>query len=205
MAESNPYESPTAQGIRGSCTSDDYVEFDYVLDDSKWFALRENRKQQTGLIRRFQIRLGLIAVIFAGLGLIGIQDRATFLVISVPAFLVAAFFIWRIYNASRSFDKNLGKQLERMLASRSNSGVYGRCSVRLQEDGVKTERPAGYSLWHWWAVPEITVENGYLLIYTSSVEANIIPARAFASDDRFEAFVANAKRLWNEKKRVDNS
>ena len=43
--------------------------------------------------------------------------------------------------------------------------------------------------------------RGRLLAYlTSWVEANIVPGRALATDEDSEVFVANAKRLWKDKK-----
>lgn len=204
--DGNPFQSPGLEGVRGGCTSDIEVEFDFVLEDTIWFALRENHNQHAVVIRRTRIYQILAAILFGLAGLISLFGPGIMaLSVGLPSLLLTIYFAYRAINISHWFRKNTGEQLERMLASRENHGVYGRCSVRLEDEGVATVRPGGHGLWRWWAVPSIVTAEGYLLIYTSSVEASLVPSRAFASEEHFNAFVANAFRLWEAKKRNSDS
>ena len=177
-----------------------------MLEDTIWFALRENHNQHAVVIRRTRIYQILAAILFGLAGLISLFGPGIMaLSVGLPSLLLTIYFAYRAINISHWFRKNTGEQLERMLASRENHGVYGRCSVRLEDEGVATVRPGGHGLWRWWAVPSIVTAEGYLLIYTSSVEASLVPSRAFASEEHLNAFVANAFRLWEAKKRNSDS
>lgn len=199
--EGNPFQSPELEGVRGTCTSDSEVEFDHVDADGMWFALRENRQQHKTQILRIQIIFGSFALVGAmvALAILGSKGGDSFFV--VPTLGAAAYFVYRTVFAKRIFVKAIRSVVERMLASRKSTGIAGRTTVRLEEEGFTVERPGGHIFWRWWAVPEVTSDEGYLLIYTAAVDACLVPARAFETDEHFSAFVANAKRLWEAKNR----
>ena len=200
-SESNPFQSPGLEGVRGSATSDCVVEFDYVLADSEWFALRENVKHHKNLVLRLRIVFSIGAALCLLLAILATVSPEVF-VMSVPLLLASAYFLYRAVSAKSHLMKGLRKQLSAMLASRNSSGIFGHTTIRLEDEGMTAERPGGSVFWRWWAVPdlELVANEGYLLMYVSSVEAWIVPARAFATDEHFELFAANALRLWNTKK-----
>lgn len=197
--DGNPFQSPTLEGIRGSCTSDCVVEFDYSLEDGTWFALKENTKFHQSRVLPAQILFSFFALFFGAMSLL-VMGSANLLATSVPLLLIVVYFIYRAVSAKRLLVSAMRKQLEAMLSKRSNNGTYGRTTVRLEENGLTVERPGGRLFWCWWAVPEIVAADGYLLVYLGSVEAQVIPARAFLSDEYFDSFVSNALRLWNTRK-----
>jgi len=77
----------------------------------------------------------------------------------------------------------------RMLAEGQNSGYYGPCSLSIEPDGLRETKSTGESVRTWSAVEKVLVTDTHAFIYTSAVEAFVLPRRAFHSADAFQEFV----------------
>ena len=82
--------------------------------------------------------------------------------------------------------------LKRMLSEGENSGFYGDCTINLDEDGIRETKSTGETMRKWSSVEKIVVAPEYLFIYSSGIEAFVVPRRAFALDAEFSDFVAYA-------------
>lgn len=78
---------------------------------------------------------------------------------------------------------------KRMLKEGRNPGFDGECTTTLQADGIHERRPSGINMRTWESVERIVTTPEHLFIYTSAIEAFVIPRRAFASDLEFANFV----------------
>ncbi len=200
---SNPYESPSSDGIRGSCTSDSVVEFDYTMQDAVEFSLRENRDYVASSVRQRRTILLIAALVFAVLGggmLLLSSTPVGAMFSALPISLMSVYFFFRAAWVRNRVDKAVRKTITEMQSRRPSSGMLGRHTVSLTEDGISSVYPGGDSRWMWWAVPEIVTEEDAAYIYLAGTEAKTIPARAFATDEHFRAFVANARSLWEQKR-----
>ena len=198
---SNPYESPSADGVRGSCVSDSVVEFDYTLEDTLNFSLRENQPHIRSAINQRRVLLVAASVIFAvvAISMFLSASSPNFLLVSaLPTALMSVYFMIRALLAANQVTKAATKALSEMLSKRPTHAMVGRQRVTLSPDGIETIYPGGDTRWRWWAVSEIVVEPANLYIYVTSTEARVIPNRAFASDDHYQSFSSNARRLWEE-------
>lgn len=68
-------------------------------------------------------------------------------------------------------------------------GSCGGCDLTLEADGIRESNPTGETTRSWSSVEKAAITPHHLFIYTSGIEAFVVPRRAFASDDAFEAFV----------------
>lgn len=198
----NPYATPHEHCDRGSCTSDSVVEFEFSLYDWLQFVMRETHKERSNNIARFRIRYLILVVLFS---LFAFIIWTTFAPGALPMALVAVFYFFKTLRLKTLIHAKAQKQLEQMMSRRSNAGLLGRQVVTLRTDGFETVFPAGRSEWQWWAVPEVVVDDDYLFIYLSAVDAKTIPARAFASDSDYRAFADRAVRLWGSQRRLATS
>jgi hypothetical protein len=76
-----------------------------------------------------------------------------------------------------------------MIAEGESKGYFGPCSLSIAAEGIVETKPNGESKRKWAAVTRIVVTSQHVFVYTSPVEAFILPRRAFDSDDQCQEFV----------------
>ena len=87
---------------------------------------------------------------------------------------------WRTRQVSR-----------RLLSEGTNAGFYGECELAIGADGLTESRPSGSTTRKWSSVERIASTSHYLFVYTSGIEAFVVPRRAFQTEPEFNEF-ANA-------------
>ena len=102
------------------------------------------------------------------------------LLLSPPLFLlvVIPYIKWRSRNLSK-----------RMLEEGRNLGFYGDCTLSLETDGIHESKSSGETVRNWSSVEKIVVAPKHLFIYTSGIEAFVVPRRAFTSDVDFNSYI----------------
>jgi hypothetical protein len=53
-------------------------------------------------------------------------------------------------------------------------------------DGLTETRPSGSTVRNWSSVERIAMTRDHLFVYTSGVEAYVVPRRAFSAESEFE-------------------
>lgn len=77
----------------------------------------------------------------------------------------------------------------RLLSEGQNKGFYGECELCIGDDALTETRPSGSTTRNWTSVERVVTTRSHLFIYTSGIEAFVVPRRAFAADADFNAFV----------------
>ena len=94
------------------------------------------------------------------------------------------------------------RQLSRRLVSEGrNTGFYGQCELAIDTDGLTESRPSGSTIRNWSSVERIATTPTHMFVYTSGVEAFVVPRRAFATEAEFRDFAEAIAR--NSGVRVD--
>jgi membrane protein implicated in regulation of membrane protease activity len=88
--------------------------------------------------------------------------------------------------------------VDRMLNEGRNRSLLGKREVLITPADISTAGELRSTIVRWKAVERIVEEREVLYVYISSVDAVIIPRRAFASDDEFAAFGAACRKYWTE-------
>ena len=181
--------------MHGSCTSIDRVDFEFTEDDWVGFVVRQNVGFQQRSIRQRRIVLFVVAGVIALTGVGWMRTGAPWPV-TVPLWAFGLFLAYRAITFGRFYRQRSEKMLREMLQRKPHRGVLGRQHMSLSETGIAGTSVGVTFTRTWWAVADIESTTDYLYLYISSMSAYVIPARAFASGEHFEAFVTHARGLW---------
>lgn len=77
----------------------------------------------------------------------------------------------------------------RLLGEGQNRGFYGRCELEIGPDALTETRPSGSTIRNWTSVERIVTTPSHLFVYTSGIEAYVVPRRAFSTESEFNAFI----------------
>jgi hypothetical protein len=90
------------------------------------------------------------------------------------AILALSYIRWRTRQMS-----------QRLLSEGESHGFYGDCELTLDSDGLTETRPSGSTTRKWSSVERISMARDHLFVYTSGIEAYVIPRRAFLAESEF--------------------
>lgn len=94
------------------------------------------------------------------------------------AILAVPYIRWRTRQMSN-----------RLLSEGQNKEFYGRCELEAGADALTETRPSGSTIRNWTSVERIAATPSHLFVYTSGIEAYVVPRRAFSTESEFRAFV----------------
>tara|TARA_A100001391_G_C5052112_1_gene273753 strand:+ start:630 stop:1181 length:552 start_codon:yes stop_codon:yes gene_type:complete len=77
----------------------------------------------------------------------------------------------------------------RLLSEGQNNGFYGPCELELGSDSLTETRRSGTTTRSWDAVERVEYTASHLFIYTSGIEAYVVPRRAFSHESEFMVFL----------------
>lgn len=77
----------------------------------------------------------------------------------------------------------------RLLSEGQNKGFYGQCELETTDDSIIETRLSGTTIRNWNSVERIVVTPSHLFVYTSGIEAFVVPRYAFATEVEFENFL----------------
>ena len=166
-----------------------YASYELTVDDLVAF-VQFHHAQSPSAHRQ---RMGCLLIAFVAMlllpGLILLTGEKPFLQTARdiwPLLLGPLLFLAFVFPCIKWRTANLSK---RMLSEGSNAGFHGECSLSLDVDGIRESKTSGDTVRTWSAVEKIVVTQEYLFIYTSGIEAFVVPRRAFPSSTDFNAFV----------------
>tara|TARA_R110002072_G_C7730484_1_gene515703 strand:+ start:73 stop:618 length:546 start_codon:yes stop_codon:yes gene_type:complete len=85
---------------------------------------------------------------------------------------IIPYLKWRTANLS-----------QRLLREGTNAGFYGQCTLSLDDNGLTETKESGDTSRKWAAVEKIVATQDHLFVYTSGIEAFVIPTRAFQTSE----------------------
>jgi hypothetical protein len=169
------------------------IAFDLTKEDLIAFNL--HRQQSSSTLRR---QRRLVAGIFVVTGLV----IAAFLLrhpfpseLSVCWMAVAVFLLTPLFLPG-SYRRNTIRLVGRLIDEGRNRSLLGRREITMTPVDLCAASELRSTTVRWKAVERIEEDLQYLYIYVSSLEAIIIPRRAFAGDSDFEAFAAGVRKHW---------
>ena len=77
----------------------------------------------------------------------------------------------------------------RLLSEGQNRDFYGACELEAGADALTETRPSGSTIRNWTSVERVVTTPFHLFVYTSGIEAYVVPRRAFSAESEFKAFV----------------
>jgi hypothetical protein len=173
------------------------VEFELEMPDILAWSMYYHR---TGATSRRQIRIVILMLILAaalcsGLAVLDLDKNfawlalaATFLVLAV---LFPFFFRWRIRQ-----------QITRMYREGSSLNLVGPRKLTLTPEYLVYASPISQTTMRWVGVDEIVRTPSELFVKLSSIQAIVVPRRAFGSDTQFAQFCQAAEDYRKSAKMV---
>jgi len=77
----------------------------------------------------------------------------------------------------------------RLLSEGQNKEFYGECELEAGDDALAESRPSGSTTRNWTSVERVVTTPSHLFVYTSGIEAYVVPRRAFQAASEFKLFV----------------
>ncbi|QDT06543.1 hypothetical protein K227x_49530 [Rubripirellula lacrimiformis] len=77
----------------------------------------------------------------------------------------------------------------RLLSEGQNKEFYGKCELEAGDEALTETRPSGSTIRNWTSVERIVTTPSHLFVYTSGIEAYVVPRRAFSTESEFDAFL----------------
>ena len=79
----------------------------------------------------------------------------------------------------------------RLLSEGQNKEFYGQCELEAGPESLTETRPSGSTIRNWSSVERVAITPSHLFIYTSGIEAYVVPRRAFPDEATFSTFLGN--------------
>jgi YcxB-like protein len=76
----------------------------------------------------------------------------------------------------------------RLLNEGKNAGFYGKCELTICDGGLTETRPSGTTSRNWSSVERVALTPQHLFVYTSGIEAFVVPRSAFSTVSDCDAF-----------------
>lgn len=163
--------------IKYNLTEDDYVNFNiYHLKNS-------SSLKRSIMINRFLTPLIFLVMPFV-LGNISNISFGYWAVI-----FVLTYILWVVLYEKNLYKINK-KRIIKMLKENSNEGLLGEKTLEVDEKQIKSIDKSGESTIYIKTIKNIVEDKEYIFVYTNSVEAIVIPLRAFSNNEDKEKFKA---------------
>jgi hypothetical protein len=162
--------------VEFNLTKDDYIAFNmYYLENSATI-------KRTLFIHRYFVSLVFLVLPF----LLAAVSDVPFMIWLVLYGL--AFILWIIFYP-RYFMSITKKRIIKMIDEGKNSHMFGFRSITLTETGVEETKEHGESKTAWSSIEKVEELQDYLYIFVGSLNAYIVPDRAFDNDEQKNEFL----------------
>ena len=193
----NPYASPASEAplVAEVVISDEgrTVEYEIVIDDLvAWNAWvnRHAASLRTNFIRGWLL-IGIMLLISVALFSSMFPSETAGLL----AMGAVALMVWLAYPAYYRWKVS---RLARAMYSEGVSNLIGRRRLSLSADYVIFSSPLSQSVIRWAGIEQVVVQQEATYLLLSKISAIVVPRRAFATDEQFNAFARLAEELHRD-------
>lgn len=183
----NPYQATAAVARSGSPVREPPTTADFMLELDDLVAFNSHSPFTRAQIRRVRISL---VVILGSLLFLTFQFARSEVLLPICIGFVAALLACSPPMVRRRARKQYAKIYQHRLP-RSQSVV-------LSKEGFFVRTPDSESCHFWRGVERIDATATHAFFYLLTIQAIIVPSRAFASEAHFRAFLDCARGLWKE-------
>jgi hypothetical protein len=175
------------------------VQFELAKEDYIQYNLHYMRESEA-IKKSFFIQRYVVSLIYLVLPFILVKVSDMPFRYLMIVFLVT-YLIWVLYYPKyfASFTK---KRLQKIINEGKNVSLFGARSISLDQGGIVESSNTGESKTSWTAVERVEETNKYIFIYVSSVNAYIVPARAFADLKQKKEFIDILKEYCSTYKKI---
>ncbi len=172
------------------------IEYDRTPDDLIAFNLY-HLHNSPNLKRQIRISMGLFGILIASFLLV--------IFVAGNKVLLCIFFIFSIIGGiglflslPRYYDQQTVKLTKRLLAEGRNEGLIDHTKVILTPEAIIGQTSRGEEKVFWHSVNQAVETATYIFLYVSSMNAYIIPRRAFSSDEQRLSFLSLVNQYYKD-------
>lgn len=175
------------------------AQYELTKEDYIQYNLHHMRESET-VKKSFFIQRYIVSLIYLVLPfiLVKVSDMPFWYLMII--FLVT-YLIWVLYYPKyfASFTK---KRLQKIINEGKNVSLFGTRYISFNQDGIVESSDTGESKTNWTAVERVEETNKYIFIYVSSVNAYIVPTRAFKDLNQKNEFIEILKQHCSTYKKI---
>lgn len=165
------------------------VRYEQTLDDIAAFNLHHfrtsKRSQRRLLLSQVTLIFSTCVVVMIWPGW-SLTERVVFFV---------AFSFLSIVGYPMYYRRAIKRNAKKIYAAAQSQGILGEHTLTLATEGFATSCSANESRISWSGVERIDSDEQYIYIYTSPLQAHVIPKRAFSSAAEAVTFLQTAESL----------
>lgn len=156
----------------------------YVFSTSPTLRVQNNRNR----IIAVSITVVLCFIIFV--------DMNELLIANIVIILLTALFTFFIYNPIAQ--RLQRRAIQKLIKNESSKQFFTERTLTLYPDHIQTISEMGENKMSWKAIKDITIVPEYAYLFVDTLQAVVIPKRAFPDHDAFDAFIQEATRFWQD-------
>jgi hypothetical protein len=185
--DANPYQAPPAVMLADARVSEPPTTAEFMQELDDLVAFNSNSPFTRKQLRRVWISISLLLVFF--LFCVQAVGRLQLLLpIGVAAGVLALI---------------CSPPMVRRRARKQYAGIFQhrlprQQTVVLSNEGLFVRSPDSESCYFWRGIERIDATATHAFFYLLTIQAVIVPARAFRSEAQFSAFVEYARALWRQ-------
>ena len=117
--------------------------------------------------------------------------------ITVVASILAGVLVFVLYP--QVAQKLTINRIKKMLSEGNNNALLGRQIVSLSPEGIFVKNQTAESKINWSTVDKVTENDKHIYLYTSSINALVIPKNGFRSEKEKQEFLAEVNKHRQQK------
>jgi hypothetical protein len=172
----------------------------YELEIEDVIAFNMHHRARSAVAKRVRWLLTVLLLILAA---VAARAGVTAIGENLPAAAVFFLILAVIAAFASLFSGNVLRALTRrsvrnFLREGSNRAILGTRRLQISTVGLSKSSELIETKAKWAAVEKIDTTREYAYFYIASIEAYVVPRRAFNDDLQFQAFVELARRYWRQ-------
>jgi hypothetical protein len=173
------------------------VDYELTVEDAAAFSVYNFRTSSRFKRRlRFSQAIGILATLILAVVWPSWSsvERLIFTVLLLLLFVFGypMYYRWAIRrNALKTYSATKSK------------GVLGKHTLMIESSGVTEKSSASESKSTWSGVERIADDSHYIYIFTSPLQAHVIPKRAFRSNEESQTFLETAKTFFLQSPKLE--
>ena len=153
--------------LKYAVTKEDYIQYyTYV----SWDAPEQKKKKINYYLRQVLINGGIIAIIFYT-GFFSMHYWYMYIYLGILLLTT----VFQIFSSRNS----IATQAEKVTNDENNASIFSEKTVEIDDTGISLKDAVTESKFRWEAFVKKQENNHYYFLFTSSIEAIIIPKRIF--------------------------
>lgn len=154
------------------------IEFDFEMSD--WMEFQKNFLQNSKQFQRTKLIVTLMLPMIFGMLILFDLIRERFNPVGLVVYGVISI-LWVVFYPKRLINRTVNKA-RRMMEEGDNSGIIGRHTLVLHDDGIMDIGPDCESKIKWTGIKKIVETERYYFLYNTALSAIIIPKAKIEND-----------------------